>query len=274
MFTRFLSVAVLLALALGSPTPASTKASRAASPTATVIVPLYIYPSPGAWDTLYTSLSANPGLKFQVVINPASGPGAPNTYPDSNYIAAISKLRKYPNAIPLCYVHTSWATRAIPAVETDITTCRNWKNYTSADIHMSGIFFDEAVATYNTTTLAYMTSITNFARSSLGAGNNAIVFNPGMVVVSGWYSLADYIVAFENSYAAYSAAVIGWIPGSVRKQSMFIIYGFTGTATDQQNLVNGIVHTGGIGGLFITDQTVYSAWSSLWAQFASAMNLA
>jgi hypothetical protein len=180
-------------------------------------------------------------------------------------------LRTYQNAIPICYVHTSYATRAINDVLTDITTCSHWKNYTQADIHMSGIFFDEAVYEYNSTTFGYMTNITTFARSLLGTGNDNIVFNPGEVVPSQWYSLADYIVAFENGFTAYSTAIIGYISPSQRPQSLFIMYGFSGSQTTQQSLVDGIV-AAGIGGLFVTTQQIYTAWSALWAQFCSSMN--
>lgn len=54
---------------------------------------LYIYPSPSAWQPLYTSLPTYPNVTFDLIINPASGPGSA-TYPDANYNAAISKLRK------------------------------------------------------------------------------------------------------------------------------------------------------------------------------------
>jgi hypothetical protein len=156
---------------------------------------------------------------------------------------------------------------------TDITTCSNWKNYTQPDIHISGIFFDEAVYAYNKTTLAYMTNITTFARNLLGPGNNTIVFNPGEVVPSQWYSLADYIVAFENDFTAYSSAIIGYISPPQRPQSLIIMYGFTGSQTTQQRLVDGVV-AAEIGGLFVTTQQVYTAWSTLWAQFCSSINSA
>jgi hypothetical protein len=136
---------------------------------------------------------------------------------------------------------------------------------------MSGIFFDEAVYAYNTTTLTYMTNITTFVRVLLGKGNDTIVFNPGEVVPSQWYSLPDYIVAFENDFTANFSAIIEYISLPQRPQSLFITYGFTGSQTTQQKLVDGVV-AAGIGGLFVTTQQVYTAWSTLWAQFCSSMN--
>jgi hypothetical protein len=234
------------------------------------IVPLYIYPTnSAAWAPLITSLSANTTVDVQVIINPNSGPGD-TQYPDSNYIAAIAELNSYSNVQTVCYVPTSWANRAITDVETDVSTCAGWASYTEADIHMDGIFFDEAVYEYNDTTSSYMSSITSYAQNALGSGRDTIIFNPGTVVSTSWYGIADYIVAFENSYSAYSDAVLSSIPSTVRGQSQFIIYGFTGDTTDQTTLVNDLV-AGGIGTIFITTQTVYTAWSSLWAQFCAAL---
>ncbi|KAF4633188.1 hypothetical protein G7Y89_g4936 [Cudoniella acicularis] len=74
--------------------------------------------------------------------------------------------------------------RPIADVYKDITVCANWKNHITwgSDYHMSGVFFDETAYDYNATTIDYMTNVTTFARTSLGAGNDLVVFNPGRVV--------------------------------------------------------------------------------------------
>jgi hypothetical protein len=117
-----------------------------------------------------------------------------------------------------------------------------------------------------------MTNITTYARTLFGPGNDTIVFNPGTVVSSQWYSLADYIVAFEDTYADYSSAVITSISAPQIPQSLFILYSFTGDAATQQTLVDSIVGAG-IPGLFITTVAGYTAWSALMTQFFSAMDL-
>ncbi|KAH6667606.1 Spherulation-specific family 4, partial [Halenospora varia] len=240
---------------------------------ATVIVPLYIYPSYTAWEPLYTSLAKNPTLKFQVVVNTFNNwSNGTDATPDVYYITAINTLHSYPNAVPLCYVHTEYTFRPIADVEADIMVCANWKKQITwgSDFHMSGVFFDETVYDYNSTTLEYMTNITTFARTNLGAGNDLVVFNPGRVVPSEWYNLADYVVAYENSVARYSNNTIGWIAPANRARSLFIMYGFLGSAAEQVALVNSIVQ-GGIGGLYVSTESVYTAWSSLWTEFCRAM---
>jgi hypothetical protein len=146
---------------------------------ADVVVPLYIYPLPGAWDVLTTSISANPGLNFQVIVNVDSGPGE-SQYPTSDYVAAIARLNSYANCHTTCYVQTGYTSRPIDDVKRDIKTCDGWKKYTSANIRMKGIFFDDVVYDYNSTTAAYMRSISEYARKLMGS--TTLTFNPGAVV--------------------------------------------------------------------------------------------
>ncbi|TAQ84710.1 hypothetical protein B7494_g6980 [Chlorociboria aeruginascens] len=269
LLSKLLTFSLLSTLSSALPPTAA-----ATTPTATVIIPLYIYPtSVSNWSVILTNMTANPTLKHLVVIDPANGPGLAPT-PDANYEAAITALNTHPNAIPLCYVRTNYALQPYDTVITDITTCANWKNAAGYNLTMAGIFFDEAVYNYNDTTIPYMTNITNYARTTLGAGSGTIVYNPGQVVPTQWYALADYIIAFENAYSAYTTVILGYIGQAYLKQSLFLMYGFSGTAADQATTVNSIVTTGGVGGLFITDQgfnTAYNITSNLWGPFDAAM---
>ncbi|TVY85666.1 hypothetical protein LAWI1_G009029, partial [Lachnellula willkommii] len=65
-----------------------------------ILLPLYLYPSaPTTWTPLYNSLTAHPTTHFDVVINPDSGPElvGPSDSALSDYVAAVSQLRTYPN---------------------------------------------------------------------------------------------------------------------------------------------------------------------------------
>ncbi|KUJ17374.1 uncharacterized protein LY89DRAFT_684436 [Mollisia scopiformis] len=129
-----------------------------------ILFPLYFYPDPGAWQPLYTSLSSYPSVTFDVIINPDSGPGS-TVYPDSNFIAGIAELNSYPNANLLGYVHTSYATRNLTVVESEIAQYENWSKYEDADIAVAGIFFDEAPDTYSEASYQYMESAASYAES-------------------------------------------------------------------------------------------------------------
>ncbi|KAF8857503.1 hypothetical protein BDZ45DRAFT_744316 [Acephala macrosclerotiorum] len=86
--------------------------------------PFYIYPSPNTWQPLYTNLAIYPNMTFNLVINPVSRPS--NTiYPDTIYIASITKLHTYPNANLLGYAHNTSATRSLTNVESDLKQYAN-----------------------------------------------------------------------------------------------------------------------------------------------------
>lgn len=94
-----------------------------------VLLPLYMYPDIGNWTNVANNITANPGLNFTIVVNPASGPGPKNTYPDANYISNISALNSYPNVQILGYVDTAFTARSSPSVADDIGTYRYWATY-------------------------------------------------------------------------------------------------------------------------------------------------
>jgi hypothetical protein len=41
-----------------------------------VLLPLYVYPSTGAWDAVYNAAAAYPDVTFRLIVDPDSGPGA------------------------------------------------------------------------------------------------------------------------------------------------------------------------------------------------------
>ncbi|KAK5187988.1 hypothetical protein LTR16_009012, partial [Cryomyces antarcticus] len=99
-----------------------------------VLRPLYMYPSPGAWDPLFNAARVNPTLTFQAVINPNNGPDG--GCPGPNYIHATSILSSITNIKTLAYVHTAAryncgvsgtdicpATQLLGALQANMTTC-------------------------------------------------------------------------------------------------------------------------------------------------------
>lgn len=242
-----------------------------------VLLPLYIYPSATSWQNIYNAASTNPNLPFYVVINPANGPGALSSHPDSNWISGISQLNTYSNVRTLGYVHTTDATRNINDTITDIYTYGNWSTYHGADIHMDGIFFDESPSTFNTQTGTYMSTVASQARTVLGAGRDYVVFNAGahspIILDAAFYAMADTIIVFEDYASAYNVASVKKISPSLRSQSAFILHDFSGSTSDQTSVTNGIVGNG-VAGVFISDSSSYAAWGSMWSSFCTAMSKA
>ncbi|KAI5206724.1 hypothetical protein E4T39_02395 [Aureobasidium subglaciale] len=105
-----------------------------------VALPLYMYSSAGTWQPLYNALSNNPQVTFDVIINPNNGPGG--SLPDSNYIPNITMINSYHNVNMLGYIHTSYGSRNLSDIASDIDTYQSWSTYTNSNISLGGVPVD------------------------------------------------------------------------------------------------------------------------------------
>src|SRR3989344_6438462 len=96
----------------------SSPAVMASSVCQKIIIPAYFYPNP---TTLWEQSIASAPTVNMMIVNPASGPG---TSVDQNYVAVISDLRQA-GITPLGYVTSSYATRSISAIQSEID---QWEN--------------------------------------------------------------------------------------------------------------------------------------------------
>lgn len=235
-----------------------------------VTFPLYIDPSNNAWQPLYGSIAANPNLTFNLIINPDSGPGA-TTYPDTNTIAGLARLNSYPNVNTLGYVHVTLCTRSLSDAQADVDKYAGWAKYEGGqDIHVSGIFFDEAPALYSSNDFSYMQTMSGYVKNTFPSSNNHVAFNPGAIADSQYFSIADSICIYEDSYSNYPGSLPSSIPVNQRAASTIIIYGFDGSQ-DQQTSIVQAVSGNEVAGLFITSATDYTTFPNLWSPFVKAM---
>ncbi|KAI3391442.1 hypothetical protein diail_7350 [Diaporthe ilicicola] len=116
-----------------------------------VLVPLYIYPFPTAWDPLFVAVDSHPELDFLVVVNPGSGPG-PGILPDANYIEVLARLTAAPNVKVIGYVHCSYGNRLLD-------------DLVAETIVVDGIFFDEVPS--STEFVQYMASLSTATKTIL-----------------------------------------------------------------------------------------------------------
>ncbi|KAG8164981.1 hypothetical protein KVR01_005256 [Diaporthe batatas] len=134
-----------------------------------VLVPLYIYPFPTAWDPLYVAAESHPELDFLVVVNPNSGPGA-DVLPDANYIEALARLTAAPNVKVIGYVHCSYGKRLLDELVAEVSAYRGWTHASERRedgkaIVVDGIFFDEVPS--STVFVQYMTSLATATKTIL-----------------------------------------------------------------------------------------------------------
>lgn len=160
-----------------------------------VIVPLYVYPSAGAWDpfhdvydtvplllslliipglTTYTAFRASsfPRIHFTVVLNVHNGPGE-GALPNAEYTAAIEALNSLSNVRTIGYVATTWCTRDLSSVLDDIAAFSFWGEYDSS-LALSGVFVDETPTQYSTDYAVYLDSIAQAVQDSAGLKDNYI----------------------------------------------------------------------------------------------------
>lgn len=223
-----------------------------------ILLPIYIYPSGSLWAPTYKAIEKYPQIHWQVIVNPHSGPGPANSFPDSDYITAISKLNSYKNVLTLGYVSTSWTNVPIDDVKRDISTYANWASYSAANISMAGIFFDEATTSSSSAALDYMRKISAFAYAEVPSAVTPVIFNPGAVPDSiDYFNYADTVVLFEDYYSNYTGqATINKFPKGYNAQSAIIVHTLTASQTKLNRLVQTIVAKK-IGGVYFTNDCCY-----------------
>lgn len=218
--------------------PALWAATGAGALTTNMLLPLYVYPSPGAWSHVYEAIEKNPRLEFQIVLNPNTGPGSNDSIGyDSNWINATATLNSYPNTRVFGYVHLLDGNETVDAVAANLTTWQAWGGYEAAtgngteaanNISVQGIFFDETPA--NDT--AYMQTLADAARAALGAGAQ-LIFNPGRAVPDPrYFALADHVIVSEVPAASYDTAVpAANVDAQYASRASVLVYGFAGNDT-------------------------------------------
>ncbi|KAL4748260.1 hypothetical protein BDW72DRAFT_156717 [Aspergillus terricola var. indicus] len=209
-----------------------------------VIFPLYIYPETNStWAPIYDAISNHPDLQFLVVINPSSGPGDSPT-PDEAYQTAIRQLNTYPNVQKIGYVRTNYAQRNVSEVLADISTYSRWPSQ-SADLAVTGIFFDESPHQYAAETVEYLERINAAVINASGIeGEKTIIHNPGTIPDSQLVlNTTSITVVFEQSYDHYKTSQesrLNALADSASRDSWAYI--FHSVPQMSNNFVRGISH--------------------------------
>ncbi|KAH0537521.1 hypothetical protein FGG08_005696 [Glutinoglossum americanum] len=284
-FKLFSIAAVLAFTILAAAIPLAvvfTKRNHQTTPKPTVLVPLYVYPAPGAWDPLHQVVTANPGLGFTVVLNPANGPG-PSQYPGSDYAAEVQKLNAHSNVRMMGYVPTGYATRNITSVLLDVSTYSGWAtDPTTTGLAVHGIFFDETPNQYSTEAAEYLETINRAVKNSSGLlSDRMTIHNPGSIPDA---RLADpgpdVTVVFEETYQTYQLAPssktlqdkLASLPYG-RSRYCYLMHSVPKSmgGADLRRLVDGLSKYAGY--LFLTDlsDNYYASFGSKWLDFIDAM---
>ncbi|KAK3711691.1 hypothetical protein LTR37_009468 [Vermiconidia calcicola] len=238
-----------------------------------ILLPLYIYPLPSAWNPLFTQARANPATTFYAIVNPHNGPGG-DTCPGSDYVSALNTLNAIPNIKSLAYVHTAnrWdcgssgsdicaCSAPIEEVKANVSTYAGWATAGcpgAKDMKVDGIFFDEAPQKGDC--VNYMRDVTSHAKSALSSGSNMVLFNPGAGVDEAYWQIADYINVLENSGSAVQDIDMKSLTGNGKyaSQATFILWGCTDTVKTLRRNVVAMLKD--FAGGSLSDKSVYTVW--------------
>ncbi|KAK6345754.1 hypothetical protein TWF718_007661 [Orbilia javanica] len=238
-----------------------------------ILIPLYIYPTPGAWDPLYSIITAYPTQPFTVIVNPDSGPG-PKRFPDDSYIDGVVKLKVFKNVRVIGYVHASYTARKLEDVCKDVDTYTGWDRYPRSDISVDGIFVDEAPDNVGKDgrNLNYMKSVrSRILENFNGIGKSGFTMtNPGVIVDKRFYesSITDAVVSFEDTLKNYYAPGklevskdMTKSPGTPSEMQAIIVTSVDGSPARERYILNKLVERG-IGFVYFTTDPDYQKFGT------------
>lgn len=213
------------------------------SGTQRIAIPAYVYPG-AAWAPV---VQGAPTVG-RVVINPATGPG---TTANPDYVAQVQRSQAAGQAV-LGYVHTSYGSRPIADVETEIDQYYAWYG-------VDGIFLDEA-STDCTLATSYYSSLYNYIKAK--GGPAVVALNPGTATNECYLAVADVVVTFEGDYSSYlsSYSQPAWVQNYPPSRFWHLIYDTTTTS----NLLNALSLSKqrNAGWVYVTPNTLPNPWGS------------
>jgi hypothetical protein len=214
-----------------------------------VLVPAYFYPA-GADNGWPAMTSAASQVAITAILNPASGPG---TAIDPTYTGVVNTFRGAGGRV-IGYVSTSYASRPIADVITDINRYRTFYN-------IDGFFLDEMTSSSASGDISYYSQLHNYIKG-LNPGYR-VVTNPGINVPQGYFSapVADTICTFEH-FSGYST----WSPASFTasyspRRSANLPYEIA-TSSAMTTAIN-YANSKRVGYVYVTDDTGANPWDRL-----------
>ncbi|KAH3907295.1 hypothetical protein HBI56_184430 [Parastagonospora nodorum] len=178
-----------------------------------ILVPLYVYPSGGAWEPVFAMATSFPQVQFTAVINVHDGPGY-GALPDPEYSHAITTLNGFSNVRTVGYVATTWCERDLSSALDDVAAYSFWGEYQDS-LAIDGIFVDETPTQYSQAFDSYLQTIAQAVHASDGLKEGYIVHNPGALPDPQFFGDStsqdnhslrpDLTVVFEDSYSSWIA---------------------------------------------------------------------
>ena len=220
-----------------------------------IVVPAYFYPG-NRWTSMNWAAGRVP---LVAIINPNSGP---DTTQNADYVAAVNSLRASGEKV-IGYVSTSYTTRAISAVKTDID--RYFSFYA-----MDGIFLDELTDDADTNHLGYYAALHQYIQAK--GTNLLVVGNPGINTEESYLTrpCTDVLVTFEVNTGYSNHVVDTWATNHHARHFCHLPYSVPSAAT-MTNYVN-LAGARNVGWLYVTDDSGANPWDTLPTYWTNEVN--
>ncbi|KAF8123825.1 Spherulation-specific family 4-domain-containing protein [Mycena galopus ATCC 62051] len=208
--------------------------TRLTLPNTQILLPLYIYPgaSCSAWSPVSEAISANSNAQWYIIINPDSGPGPE----DELYETCVSQIPASANQVTMGFIDADGEN-----VLGDIDTYAGWPNTSRPH----GIFFANILPTASQ--LSAYQSYVSHAQSQGFTFVSPPVFSKFTVTDSSYFSMADLINTYENSYSAFNPDALS---GNLSQQSVILV---NSSATGSYSTVISQLETLGVAAVYITN---------------------
>jgi len=224
-----------------------------------IAVPSYFYPSSPVPSGLWQQLESGVPTVGLAIINPNSGPG---TSPDASYQQIVSTK---PSGLKILgYVHTSYGSRSLSTVESEVNSYYTW--YPGID----GIFVDEADNTSCTTESSYYLPLYNFVKGK--SASATVVINPGTSTLECYVNAADIIITFESTYSSYSgtwSTAHSWEASYPAAKFWHLVH--TTSSTQMANALS-LSRQRNAGWVYVTDDALPNPWDSLAGYWSSEVS--
>ncbi|RMZ70609.1 cell surface [Pyrenophora seminiperda CCB06] len=238
-----------------------------------ILLPLYIYPCPNAWEPLYTAIAKHPHLQFLAIINPNSGPGAAPWWPNEDYIREIARLNALPNVKTLGYICATYCKRSLDAALDDIDIYGE-RGRKDAHQRVDGVFVDETVNLYSDEAKKWLDAVDRKVAHSLDYVENPItIHNPGTAVHAALGKPGpDITVVVETSFKHFMTKEYQkWLATSPygRSRTAYMVHSVP--EKEMKKLTLSLREKAGY--LFVTSASsgFYESFGSSWAAFVDTM---
>lgn len=206
-------------------------------------VPAYFNPlwDPVGWQVL---AALGPALSF-AILNPGSGPGQAV---DRGYIEPIAAVQASGGRV-IGYVDTGYGKRPSVSVLRDVMRYQSWYG-------LRGAFLDQVSSGHD-----HLAHYGRIAEAVRRAGMDFVVLNPGVTPDPGYAELADVVVTFEGSWAAYrDHAAADWTADHPAERFCHLVHS---TPTEEVSAAQNTARARHVGAFYVTELGGANPWGSL-----------